>query len=327
MEVSVVIPVYNAEAFLADAVSSALRCADVKEVLLVEDGSPDASLAECERLADHDPRIILLRHPGGANRGAAASRNLGVAHATRPYIAFLDADDRYLSDRFDAERRIFAELPEADGVYGAVGTNFHSEQGRQRFETHFEGATITTVTEPVPPGELLTNLVLRKRFGHIHLDALTVKRSALDSLGSLFAEDLRLHQDTEFILRMAHHARLYPGSIEVPVALRGVHDGNRVTANRDPAATGMALYGRLFKWAEETKGVPDDVRTMFRARLYLARSMKAGSIGERWRIGRELWTCRAFLSSYDKRHAFIRLLVGPDMHVHLHRILGRNKPA
>jgi len=324
MEVSVVIPVFKAEAFLAHAVSSALQCDEVKEVLLVEDGSPDASLAECRRLAEGEPRIILLRHPEGANLGAAASRNLGIAHATRPYIAFLDADDRYLLDRFAVERRIFATVPDADGVYGAVGTHFHSEQGRQRFHTYFEGATLTTVTERVQPGELLKNLVLGKGFGHLHLNALTVKREALARLGKLFAEDLRLHQDTEFFYRLAHHARLYPGSIDVAVALRGVHDGNRVTTNQDPAGTAIALYGRLCQWADGGVGVPDEVRTMIRAKLFLARSKKAQKLGERLRIGRELWKCRAFLTPYERRHAFTRVLAGPYLYRILHGILRRN---
>lgn len=325
MEVSVVIPVYKAEAFLADAVSSAFQCVEVKEVVLVEDGSPDASLAQCQRAAERDPRVILVRHPNGANRGAAASRNLGIAHATRPFIAFLDADDRYLPGRFDAEHRIFAEVPDADGVYGAVGTHFHSERGKQRFEAHFEGAALTTVIERVPPEKLLTNMVLRKGFGHLHLDALTVKRSALDRLGALFAESLRLHQDTEFIHRLSYHARLYPGSIEVPVALRGVHDGNRVTTNQDPASTGIALYRRLCQWADEAVGVPDDVRTMYHVRLLLARSLKAEKVGERWRIGLGLWKYRALLSPYDKRHAFTRMLAGPYFHRILHRIFRRTK--
>lgn len=316
------IPVYKAEAFLADAVSSALQCAEVKEVILVDDGSKGDSLAECHRLAGEDPRIILLRHPNGVNKGASASRNLGVAHATRPYIAFLDADDRYLPNRFDAEHRIFAEVPDAEGVYGALGAHFHSATSRQRFEAHHEGATLTTVAERVAPEELLRSLVTRKDFGHFSLNTLTVKRAVLDRIDALFAEDLRLHQDTEFIYRLAHQARLYPGSIEAPVALRGVHDGNRSTANRDPAGTSMILYDRLCRWADHA-GVPEEVKGMLRARSLQARFKKADGIGERWHIGRELWRLRAFLSPYEKKHIFTRMVVGPYIYRALHGMFGK----
>jgi hypothetical protein len=322
LEVSVVIPVYNAAPFVADAVASALRCSEVRQVLLVEDGSKDDSLAVCRRLAASDPRIVLLRHPGGVNRGASSSRNLGIEHATSPFVAFLDADDRYLPGRFDAEHCIFAEVPDADGVYGAVGTDFRSALGRQRFEAQYEGVTLTTVTARVSPEELLPSLVLRKGFGHFHLNALTLKRSALDRLGGLFADGLRLHQDTELIYRLAHHARLYPGSIEAPVAMRGVHDANRITSDQDRAASSMALYGELCRWAERTD-VPAEVKDMFTTRLLLARSVKARSIGERWRIGCGLWAHRARLTPYERKHAFLRLITGPSIHALLHRAFRR----
>ena len=100
MTVSVVIPVYQAAAFVEQAVESALAQPETGEVLLVEDGSGDGSLAECERLAAGDGRVRLLRHPNGENRGAGASRNLGIEQSTCPLVAFLDADDYYLLGRF-----------------------------------------------------------------------------------------------------------------------------------------------------------------------------------------------------------------------------------
>jgi hypothetical protein len=73
----------------------------------VEDGSTDGSGAIGEVLARHDPRVRLLHHPQHANRGASASRNLGMAHARSPFLAFLDADDRYLPHRFHADAQVF----------------------------------------------------------------------------------------------------------------------------------------------------------------------------------------------------------------------------
>jgi glycosyltransferase involved in cell wall biosynthesis len=89
--VSVVIPVYNVEAYLAAALDSVLAqtyrdC----EVLLVDDNSPDGSLAIGERYQKQDARIQILRQE---NRGLAGARNTGVRHAQGEYIAFLDSDD------------------------------------------------------------------------------------------------------------------------------------------------------------------------------------------------------------------------------------------
>src|SRR5690348_1774976 len=90
--VAVVIPVYNAADYIAKAVESALLQPEVSEVVLVEDRSPDNSLQICQELVGQNAKVKLFRHPNGENRGAAASRNLGVRMSSAPYIAFLDAD-------------------------------------------------------------------------------------------------------------------------------------------------------------------------------------------------------------------------------------------
>jgi len=73
----------------------------VHEVILAEDGSSDNSLVVCTALAEANPKVKLFRHPDGKNRGAGATRNLGVLNAQCDLIAFLDADDIYLPKRFN----------------------------------------------------------------------------------------------------------------------------------------------------------------------------------------------------------------------------------
>lgn len=252
MDVSVIIPVYNAGPFLASTVRSALDQPEVREVVLVEDGSPDDSLAVCERLVASDLRVKLFRHDGGVNKGAGASRNLGIRQAMGTHIAFLDADDRYLSDRFRAERHIFTEHPDADGVHGAVGWFAYDDEGLERFRQQFS-RPITAMRVAVPPEKLFDTFMGfagALDIGHIHLDALTVKRSSLLRMSRLFREELRLHQDSELILRMAHALRIYAGSIEIPVAERGVHAGNRISRNAQPEHTRLQLQSALLEWAE-----------------------------------------------------------------------------
>ncbi len=128
MNISVIIPVYNAEEFVVKAVESALQFPEVKEVLLIEDGSPDDALQVCQKLeADYD-RAKLLQHPEKGNHGAGASRNLGLAIAACDYIAFLDADDFYLPNRFMADKKIFPENLAADFVYNAIGAHYYSAE-------------------------------------------------------------------------------------------------------------------------------------------------------------------------------------------------------
>ena len=88
ISISVIIPVYNAEKFLRTAVESALREPETSEVILVEDGSSDNSLAICRQLASESSKVRLFQHVDGKNRGVSASRNLGLVKAQSEFIAF-----------------------------------------------------------------------------------------------------------------------------------------------------------------------------------------------------------------------------------------------
>lgn len=89
--VSVIVPVYNAEKTISRTVESILKQSykDI-EIILVNDGSADASLTICEELKNHDQRINVISQ---ANKGASAARNHGIRQARGEWIMFVDADD------------------------------------------------------------------------------------------------------------------------------------------------------------------------------------------------------------------------------------------
>lgn len=89
--ISVIVPVYNAEIYLATCVES-LLCQSLTdiEILLVDDGSSDLSSIKCEQYANLDNRIRVFHQE---NRGVVYARSLGIEKACAPYLFFLDADD------------------------------------------------------------------------------------------------------------------------------------------------------------------------------------------------------------------------------------------
>ena len=96
--VSVIMPIHNAAAFLAEAVASVqAQGLTAWELLAVDDGSTDDSPAILARLAATDPRIRLLST--GGNLGAGAARNCAMDTAQGRYLAFLDADDLWLPEK------------------------------------------------------------------------------------------------------------------------------------------------------------------------------------------------------------------------------------
>ena len=119
--VSVVVIFLDEERFLEEAVESVLgQTFDDWELLLVDDGSTDASTETARRYAEGGAgRVRYLEHPGHENRGMSATRNLGVAHARGRYVAFLDADDVWEPNKLAEQVAILDAHPEVGMVCGA----------------------------------------------------------------------------------------------------------------------------------------------------------------------------------------------------------------
>lgn len=117
--VSIIVPVYNAEAFLAECLESIARQTMTDfEALLVDDGSTDGSLAVCRSLSGTDPRFKVLAQE---NAGAAAARNLALGEACGEWLMFVDSDDLITNDCVEC---LLAAVEAADcdialGGYGA----------------------------------------------------------------------------------------------------------------------------------------------------------------------------------------------------------------
>lgn len=252
MKISVIIPVYNAEKYVEKAVNSALPLDAVHEIILVEDQSPDNALEICKNLEKKNDKIKLYQHPDKGNHGAGATRNLGIEKATGDFIAFLDADDFYLPNRFDAEKKLF-ENPEVDGVYGALGTHYHSEIAKEEYYPVY-GDKMLTVYEKHHPDKIFEGLIgLLRSFGFFSIDTLTIRKSALEKNNLKINPTLSLHQDTDFMIRLAYYTKLYPGIIEQPVAMRGIHTENRISKidskKVSPAKSMGKFWGEVEKWA------------------------------------------------------------------------------
>jgi FkbM family methyltransferase len=216
-KLSVVIPVFNASKYLNECVISVLKQPEVFEIVLVEDKSEDNSLAICKELANDHPSVKLYQHSGAENRGAGASRNLGIEKASGDLISFLDADDFYGENRFQTAIDIFSRKPDVDGVYEAVAF-FHDHLDIADYKLY-------TVTKAIAPEKLYRYLASGK-YGHFHTNGIVVKKSLLEKAGG-FDISLRLHQDQELWQRLAFYGNLVAGKIDQPVAYYRKHAENR----------------------------------------------------------------------------------------------------
>jgi glycosyltransferase involved in cell wall biosynthesis len=159
---SVVIPVYNGEKYLGEAVESILNqhfkpC----EIIVVDDGSTDGTEAICKVYGD---KIIYLKQ---ANQGAAAARNLGVDKASGTYLAFLDADDLWTANRLRDGITGMLKPDSADILFG-MSEEFYSPDTDEAFRKRYKCS--------------------QKPMKGIHPDTMLIKREAFLKVGYFSTE-------------------------------------------------------------------------------------------------------------------------------------------
>jgi glycosyltransferase involved in cell wall biosynthesis len=202
--VSVVMPLYNAEAFVESALRSALA-SDLAalEVLVADDGSTDRSAAIVAAI--RDPRVTLERlAPSG---GPSRPRNAGIAQARAPYVAFLDSDDLVRPYKLSAAVLALDDHPQA----GFAFADFESidEGGRVLEASILRNYPVLQSLQGEPLGEdwrLIGQRELARGLLHenfIGTSGVVVRRGLLDELGG-FDESLVYSEDRDLWFRLAH---------------------------------------------------------------------------------------------------------------------------
>lgn len=193
--ISVIMPVYNVEAYVAEAIQSVLNQTFTDfELIVVDDGSRDASLAIC--LGFDDPRIRIVSQ---ANRGLAGARNTGIAEARGSLIALLDSDDRWHPTKLMLHAIHLGADTRVDVSYS--GSRLIDEQGKP----------LKIAMRPKLEGVSPADILMRNPVGNG--SAPVIRRSALDlavfphpsdpTRLCWFDESFRQSEDIEMWLRLA----------------------------------------------------------------------------------------------------------------------------
>jgi glycosyltransferase involved in cell wall biosynthesis len=183
--VSVIIPVYNGQRYLGEAIRSVLgQTYPHVECLVVDDGSTDGSAAVADSFGD---RVNVVRK---ANGGVASARNAGIAVARGELFAFLDADDIWHPDKLERQVQCWSSRPSAGMVYTGYTVVKDLDQ-RPLFDIH--------ATEP---HQRLRRAVLVEGYGIGFSCTAMVSRAAAEELGS-FDERLSIGADLEYAWRLS----------------------------------------------------------------------------------------------------------------------------
>jgi glycosyltransferase involved in cell wall biosynthesis len=261
---SVIIPAYNAAAFVARAIDSVLaQSFPAHEILVVDDGSADAT---GEVVAAYGDRVRCLRQD---NAGVSAARNRGAEAATGDWLAFLDADDWYYPDRLKLH---------ADCIAGDAGLDFLTGDYDYRrpdgsrisgsMEIHASGramlakaagarSVVMTADEFEP--------FVADHFGDTH--TLSVPRATFLSLGG-YPTGYRVCEDVFFLIKLCA-ASQRAGVVCEPMAAYVIHDAS--ATRRDPLRAQFDNVRTLIALAQASRAYPAAVRRGARTRLRMGR--------------------------------------------------------
>lgn len=154
--VSAIIPVYNCELYLAEAIESVLaQTYRPIEIIMVDDGSTDGTADVAKRYA------TVVRYVRQPNSGAPAARNRGAELAQGDFLSFLDADDTWVEDKLERQMACFDGDQELDVVCGHV-QHFISPDVQEELE-----AKVRCPERPMPGPGLVTMLVHREAFQRV----------------------------------------------------------------------------------------------------------------------------------------------------------------
>lgn len=184
--VSVVMPCYNAAQYLDDAINS-LRAQTYSdfEVLAVDDGSTDETLARLDRQAVMDRRISYFKQ---TNAGPSAARNTALRHVNGEYVCYLDADDVFLPEKIERQLRYLQAHPNVDLVYSD-------------YYTGDAGLSLTALTAVRFPqtDDMLEAVAIRNYFPPM---VPLFRRKLMDAVGE-WDESFRMTEDWDYWIRAA----------------------------------------------------------------------------------------------------------------------------
>ena len=269
--VSVVIPFFNASAFLAEAIRSVVaQTYERWEVVLVDDGSTDDSaLIAKSWVTAHPGRMRSLHHADHANRGISASRNLGISHANGELIAFLDADDVWLPNKLDRQVGVLRAHPDVGMIYGRTqywNSWAENVDGKSGDHTPSHGFPADTV---VRPPSLLTAFLSDAALVPC-ICSILVRRSLLERLGGFEDSFQGLYEDQVFYAKVCLNASVFVSDDCLERYRRHAGSLCMLSAHTGAEETWRRRYLRwLSRYVSEAAVVDRELSRALRAQLWI----------------------------------------------------------
>jgi glycosyltransferase involved in cell wall biosynthesis len=211
-KVSVIIPVFNCEAYVEECLRSVMGQSESDlEMIVVDDGSSDDGVTIAKRLAREDKRICIYFRPHSGRPGV--SRNVGLSHATGRYIAFLDGDDLYHPDKLKISLSAFDTSEDIDIIFHDFRPFRKQPDGGPSFLQN----TLFTTRAADHLQSVGNNTYIARNdlyvfasleFVPLHISSTVFRRELLEPQSAWFREDMRNGDDGDFWLRLVRNRKI-----------------------------------------------------------------------------------------------------------------------
>jgi glycosyltransferase involved in cell wall biosynthesis len=256
--VSVIIPCFNAERWLADCVTSVLEQDYAPlEVIIVDDGSTDSSAVVAQQLSSQNPDRV--RHLRQVNRGAPAARNVGLSHSRGELVQWLDADDLLAPGKLSRQTALLA-APDLDVVVGAWQSLAERRDG---------GWDLGPVRRPRVTRDTACSVLAEE--GWAPPAAYLMTRQAATA-GSLWCESLTSMQDVDYVFRIAANGARFRCAPDLSaIYRRPLAPTVSTRSHADFMVNWFTVYERAFTHFEDTGWTDERRETMVRCYGWAAR--------------------------------------------------------
>lgn len=262
--ISVVLPVHNREDVLARAVQSVLdqRLKEF-ELVIVDDGSTDNSVAVANSFKDRRIKVVEL----GENRGGNVARNAGIHAAMSPLIAFLDSDDTYLPEKLERVVAQFDQKPDLELLVDSF------------IKVQPSGARVVRKNPVIDDRETFRRALFRRQLWKA-TPSISARRDAI--LTVMFDETLRRLQDFDFLIRASEE--LSCASTDAVLWVK-YWDANAISGQDNMIAANVELVRRHPEYLKVREYRPG---LAYILRLSLWRRLKKANLGGAVRDVRQL---------------------------------------
>ena len=233
--VSVIMPTYNRQEFIAESIHSILsQTLTDLELIIVDDGSTDATQEVVSRIAASDKRISYKRLE---HKGRSYARNFGLNLARGQFIAFQDSDDISMPERLEIQHELLASQPQLDITYCST---IYIDRNGERLNRDYI----------VQPTDNLYQAIIERNYAAIIPMTIMLRATLLKQVGG-FDEILDRFEDLDFCLRAAQYGQ--SRAIVEPLLKARLHDDNampsqspqEILRNLDTYAGNMRRYDNL----------------------------------------------------------------------------------